>query len=244
MFDGNQVGALGDVWGGGISAGGSTITVDRCTFTGNSAFGAKGGDEGWGGAIYAEDCNSTIRECEFHGNSADLGGAIYVSGGSAEISDCVLLGNAAVLGGALGCVDGATPDAIRCTMVENEAAEAGSGVYVAAGSGALLSNTIVAFGRKSEAVACDTDGAELDCCDVYGSAGGNWVGCIAAQQNSNDNLEADPLFCNVGAGDLRLAKNSPCAPEQSACGLIGAVAVGCPTAIESATWGAIKASFK
>jgi hypothetical protein len=55
------------------------------------------------------------------------------------------------------------------------------------------------------------------------------------------NFQSDPLFCF----DYSLAESSPCAPANSpgACGLIGALEVGCGGAVTPATWGEIKAAF-
>jgi hypothetical protein len=80
---------------------------------------------------------------------------------------------------------------------------------------------------------------------IYAHPGGDWVGCIASQLGVNGNIGADPGFC-AQPGDLHLCTDSPCVPEHSgACGLIGALGVGCsicgPTAVTPATWGRIKA---
>jgi hypothetical protein len=68
----------------------------------------------------------------------------------------------------------------------------------------------------------------LTCCDVYGNAGGDWVGYIADQAGINGNFSADPLFCDTANGDLHIFNASPCAPANNSCGvLIGALDVGC-----------------
>jgi hypothetical protein len=69
----------------------------------------------------------------------------------------------------------------------------------------------------------------LTCCDVYGNAGGDWVGCLAGQSGNYGNLSADPLFCDATNNNFGLGANSPCAPDQSPaqCGLIGARPVVC-----------------
>ena len=70
--------------------------------------------------------------------------------------------------------------------------------------------------------------ATLTCCDIYGNAGGDWVGCIADQYGINGNISEDPLFCDLPGGDLHLNENSPCAaPQQPTCGQIGALGIGC-----------------
>jgi hypothetical protein len=74
-----------------------------------------------------------------------------------------------------------------------------------------------------------------------GSVG--WIGCIAGELGTNGNIAADPLFCHTDVGSLAIANDSPCAPAQSACGLIGAVGPECATLVAPATWGSIKAAF-
>jgi hypothetical protein len=83
----------------------------------------------------------------------------------------------------------------------------------------------------------------IACSDLFGNAGGDWIGCIAGELGTNGNIAADPLFCHTDVGSLAIANDSPCAPAQSACGLIGAVGPECATAVASATWGSIKATF-
>lgn len=88
--------------------------------------------------------------------------------------------------------------------------------------------------------------ATLRCCDLHNNAGGDWVGCIAAQLGVDGNLAADPQFCDPGSGDFRIAAASPCAPAQSgACGLIGALdpAQCVPNAVAPTTWGWIKVHY-
>jgi predicted outer membrane repeat protein len=62
-----------------------------------------------------------------------------------------------------------------------------------------------------------------------------------------DNLSEDPLFCDEEIGDFRIAFESPCAEENApdGCGQIGLFAPACrETAVETATWGRIKARFR
>ena len=65
----------------------------------------------------------------------------------------------------------------------------------------------------------------MECCDVYGNVGGDWVGPIADQLGLDGNFSADPCFCDAESGDFHLWNYSPCAQE--GCGLIGAWPVGC-----------------
>ena len=94
----------------------------------------------------------------------------------------------------------------------------------------ILENTIIAFSPTGSGLYCDDSFGEctqhLACCDVFGNAGGDWVGCIEEQSTTAGNLAADPLFCNAERGDLRLQPVSPCA-SHSECGTLGAMPLGC-----------------
>ncbi|MFC1572868.1 FlgD immunoglobulin-like domain containing protein, partial [Candidatus Eisenbacteria bacterium] len=75
----------------------------------------------------------------------------------------------------------------------------------------------------------------MSCCNLYGNAMGDWVGCVYGQDGENGNVSENPLFCNPGDGDFTLTTDSPCAEANSGgCGLIGAWDVGCDQSIVSA----------
>jgi len=97
-----------------------------------------------------------------------------------------------------------------------------------------IENTILAFSTDGPGLVLDEDYVipQLSCCDIYGNAGGDWVGEIADQLSVRDNFSADPLFCDPQQGDYHLWNCSPCA--RGPCGLVGAYPVGCtdPQAIE------------
>jgi hypothetical protein len=121
------------------------------------------------------------------------------------------------------------------------------------------SNTIFAFSTIGEAFFCDElASASLSCCDVYGNADGDWVGCIEDQYGIDGNIAEDPLFCNPIGGEYQLEEGSACAPfspPNEECDLIGAWPVGCiPTSgiaeddpqprRAPASWGGIKAGYR
>ena len=62
----------------------------------------------------------------------------------------------------------------------------------------------------------------------------------------DDNLVADPLFCDAGADNYELMVGSPGDPDHpSGCGLRGAFPVGCgPVSVSQSTWGATKALYR
>ena len=131
------------------------------------------------------------------------------------------------------------------------------GLVCAYGASPVLEQTIISFSRWEAfpAIHCDDPNSHpvLECCDIFGNAGGDWTGCIADQLGVNGNISEDPLFCDPEANDFTIAENSPCAPGNSpaGCDLIGALPVGCTAttavpeiALRETTWGAVKASFR
>lgn len=107
-----------------------------------------------------------------------------------------------------------------------------------------LDNCIVAFGVGSFAFESLGEPYQLDCCDVYGNEGGDYVEGAAGQLGVNGNISEDPLFCDPASLDLTIAVDSPCAPDGD-CGLIGALPIGCgPTAADLTTWGRIKELYR
>lgn len=152
-------------------------------------------------------------------------------GSATQIEGLVIVGGYADRGGAILC-ENASPTLLRCTLVANAASNAGAGVYCASGAQPTLRNVIVAFSPLGEALGCDGSSAlVLSCCNLWGNAGGDWVGCVASQQGESGNLGADPDFCDAPSGDYGLRVGSPCAPEANPdCGQIGALPLRCGNA--------------
>lgn len=232
--------------GGAISCQETGLTATGCAFSGNSS--------PRGGAIYFTESSGTFTGCAFSGNTSALGGAVMMlSFSTPSFHSCTFAENVSTgLGGALVCYD-STPTAVQCTFVSNAAVTEGGGAYLW-NSFLGLENCIVAFSGEGKAVWCGEGGdATLECCDLFGNAGGDWVGCIADQFGVNGNFSEDPRFCGGQNPEepYTLREDSPCAPDNNPdCGLIGAWPVGCgPTSsvpdnepqIISTTWGSIKA---
>ena len=220
LFEGNTA----SEYGGGAYCTDSSPTFEGCEFVGNAS-------GNWGGGLATSGSAAPVAvDCTFDGNTALVGGAVYAQGTSAPDLEYVAIhGNSATsFGGAIYCNDTAHPSLTHVTMVDNSAS-AGAGAYVDDSASIALTNTIVAFSLLSEGVFCETGGvATLSCCDVYGNAGGDYVGCIAELEGTDGNISADPLFCDAGSGDYTIRGDSPCADENNpGCGRIGALGVGC-----------------
>lgn len=209
---------------------------------------------GLGRVIYCQDLDSGARIQGFTicSGSSYTGGGVCCRSSSPTIVDCVFLDNSAAdAGGGVYCFI-SSPAVSNCTFSGNQASE-GAGLYCDTYSSCALENTIIAFSMQGEAVGCIDDAyVTITCSDVYGNAGGDWVGCIADQCGVNGNISADPLFCDPENGDYSISEYSPCAPAYSptGCGLIGAHGVGCsltPVAgprWEDVTWSSVKALYR
>lgn len=234
--------------GGGAHLSGGAPLLLNCRFTGNWAV--------EGGAVFVESGSPSFIACEFTGNTArtyfnwdDLsyhdgyGGAVYVGAGSPSFSHCRFAGNEArvgvdhdreACGGAAYLRGGSAPAFASCSFAGNRAGTLGGALFLDEMALPSLSACIVAFtsgggGLASRGFAA----ADLACCDVFGNAGGDFVG-LPDPTGEGGNFSANPLFCDLAALDLELAADSPCLPASNACGqLIGALGEGCalPTGV-------------
>ena len=210
----------GTEWGGAIAMdSGSSVVISRCTFEDNTA-------ENFGDAIFCVQSTFVATECLFVGS---VGAAtMYTVSANVTLRSCTIaLSRSPYPGGSTALM-----------LVDRVPSEPGI---------AVLDRVIVAF-TDGIAVKCfGASVATLTCCDVFGNDGGDWTGCIAGQAGINGNFSLDPQFCNLDMRDLRLHDTSPCLPgnhpQGNPCGLIGVYGSGCTTAVESTTWGAIKARF-
>lgn len=195
----------------------TSLTVTRCTFTGNAANG-KGG-----GAIFNFSAPATISACTFKANKASTdGGAIYNYGASPTIASCLFAGNTATgTGGAVNTLwTGSNPNLLNCTFVGNSAASGGA-VAAKGGSNPLLSHCIL-WGNTATAGASvylgaypwssvRTATATVEFCDVQDGRGS------AATEpdckltwDADSNINRDPLFVAPADGDYHLAPDSAC----------------------------------
>ncbi|MCK4413281.1 MAG: right-handed parallel beta-helix repeat-containing protein [Candidatus Eisenbacteria sp.] len=254
FFDGNTT----DGSGGAVSCLDSSPRMEGCSFFANHSA-SRGGALRCDGASAPEirDCSFTENQAAVHGGAVyfygltwhsafpslvdvvfernscgDTGGALVTIWSSPTLERCVFYEDSAgVNGGAIWCGgEDAYPTLSNCTLVGSHGSTAGT-IYCNAECSITLENCIIAFGTHGVPIYCnDWSVATLTCCDVFGNAGGDWVGCIADQYGINGNASLDPLFCDLEGGDLRLHENSPCAPfspPNDACDLIGALPAGC-----------------
>jgi predicted outer membrane repeat protein len=247
------------VFGGAIAGGaaGTTppdFTIDECTFVGNHA------DYMCGAVALGFGAHATISHCTFEGNTAGaLAGAAGTGfNSSATVVECTFIGNSAAAGGAYGAGaqpgDASTATLTSCTIY----GEDGVGGSVSVGSpeaSIVLEKTIIAFSVAGPAVGGGVASQyTLSCCDIYGNAGGDYVGPIAGMLGVDNNICQDPLLCAPYLFDFSVCSISQCTPEYNPdCGQIGAWPVGCypPCGVTSVgegtadtSWGAVKSFYK
>ncbi len=262
-FDGNVATSVG----GGLHSKESDVTVTDCLFTGNSA-------DADGGGLNMAQSELTLTNSVFDGNTADYGGALVLASGSPLVEGCRFLensstaaggaivtllsttptirgclfdGNSSVDGGAIYAMLGGDALIETCTFVNNAASTLAAGV-LAWYSNTTMRNCIVAFSTEGEGVACDLNGQLiLECCDIYGNAGGDWVGCAADQLGVNGNFSEDPLFCLLDnpVEPYTVSAYSSCAEVNNPeCGQIGAFGFACGlTATEDTSISHVKSLY-
>jgi hypothetical protein len=230
-------------WGGGAHCHGMPASrFEDCTFLGNSSE-----DDGGGMVCWFSDVQ--ILRCTFLDNWAgDHGGAVICNQSGMSMFDCVLGDNTAGhWSGAVTCWGECTPVIARCTMVGNRGGYSGGAIGCFESADPKIEHTIIAFSLHGEAVYCHDLQSEplLSCCDLYGNAGGNWVGCIADQNGTNGNFSEYPAFCDWVGRDYTLYDCSPCLHGYG-CGQIGALGMGCagPTVREETSWSSLKAMYR
>ena len=205
---------------------GMPVAIDNCVFLGNTA-------ETSAGAIDSEAGRPLITNCLFFDNSGDKGGAIDASYGDLEMERCTFAGNSAIEGGALYVKYPYDVALSNCTFAFNGAAQGGAISLLGRDTLSYVAVTanIVAFSEEGEGIYWDGVGPiDLVQNDIYGNAGGDWVGSIAGQLGLNGNVGIDPLFCDAGNGDFTLMDASYCLPENNPDNvLIGAHGQGCAT---------------
>lgn len=200
-------------------------TLHRCTLTGNSAF-------RWGGGA----SDSVLHDCTLSGNSATL----YGGGGAAgcALYHCTLIGNRSDANG--GGVRGYETKLYDCTLISNSArVDGGAAADQVILYNCILINNSAGRGGGAYGVTaynCTITGnsAEIDGGGVLGddrmpmvlynsivyfntcASRSNHVGatfkysCTTPLPAGAGNIDADPRFVNVAAGNLRLQANSSC----------------------------------
>lgn len=208
-------------------------------------------DGGGGGMFCSIGTAARLGRVTFSGNRAGYGGGLACEGAIVRLTTCEFSSNVATEnGGAVYSEGDASVNLVASTLALNCAAS-GAAIY-SSGAAVVIDRALIVESAGGDAVWSDAQGyVWLECCDLFGNAGGDWVGSIAGQCGINGNFAADPKFCGVPGPAFMLEDCSPCLPGNHPAGYdcrgaIGAYGAGCScgTAVEPTTWGGIKASYK
>ncbi len=243
------INGYGAQFGGALRLYESSITVENCIFSDNSALTSGGaiyavlGSSpsfqncvirnnsvsyyGQGGAVYAlQDCAPTFDNCLFDENVSDnYGGVLYAeNSGNITFTSCVFSDNSAGYGGTVYAQGSSEIRLYNSSLFSNEAVN-GSGVFLRDGSLLRLNSSIVAFGKAGPAFSDINGGGYIvGCTDIFANEGGDWVGPLAGQGTINNNTSVDPQFCDPmgNPGNFSIMPSSPVG-ESNPCGLLGAM---------------------
>jgi hypothetical protein len=204
---------------------------------------------------HLDSYDNEIRRCRFIENSSVNGvprqgyggGALHVrtaDRSEIRITECLFLRNSARSGGAAS-LERTGVFFENNTVIGNEAED--GAVFRTEVHGSMRDN-VFAWNKTNGLY--DDGGEECMCNAYFGNDGwgerGEWWGWCGR----NEDIYADPLFCEPESEDYRLQESSPLIPEffppeaQNCEDTIGAFPVGCePQATLSVTWGRLKSLY-
>jgi hypothetical protein len=231
------------------------ITISRCRFINNNG--------GYGGAmrlLLLGYETYVISECVFIGNCSEYyGGGVFLErhlnpDGLCRIVNCTFSSNCGYYGAALAewlfepplsgpLTEDLGTHMIGCTIAANTGACSFFGTTMSGERLIIANNETNAPFINSIPV--------LSCSNVFGNAGGDWIGVLEDQYRVRGNIRVCPSFCSLPQGDFHLCDESLCLPgrhpDDFACDLIGALGTGCscgPSETRPTTWGGIKSIYR
>jgi parallel beta-helix repeat protein len=210
-----------------------------------------------GGGIYVitPEAGTVLQHNTIDSNIAALqGGGIYVQGTGGtplpiDIGFSVIIkNNARGMGSSIGgglYLNNTSLLGHHLTAVQNTvpAGQIGGGIAFDGGT-PRLEKSIIAFNTAGAGIGCTGGATPLIRYNLaWQNAGMNGSGDCSTWDQANGNLVADPLFCNLAAGDVTVAADSPAMFPPN--GPMGAyITPGCPgTPVLHVTWGSLKVRF-
>lgn len=232
IFDSNS---SANSYGGGLLCLNSNPTIVNCIFADNQAFG--------GGGIYCSSSSPTLTDCVFTGNDAingGNGGGMYAVGSSPHVTNCIFRNNTGWSGGGVSNLNCGTVFT-NCAFLGNYGAYIGGGISHFLGTGTFINCTITGNNTPGDGGAIYnglTTSVTLTNCIVYGNTGDGEVSDDSVKSPTTitysdvqggypgtGNIDADPLFFDVAAGDVRLLAGSPCIDAGNNAAFPGAITV-------------------
>lgn len=217
-----------DLWGS------SDAHINSCFFVDNAHTGLDAS------GVNCHFSSPIIELSHFEGNRTFSGGAIYAAGEGADplIRYCLFIKNGHDLyqtshGAAIEAFMDAYPQIEYCTFFGNQA-DYGPALYTQDADMAI-SNSIIAYNLDDAPLGggptyClgSSDDITVSCSNVFGNRGGDYTNKISGDELLNNNISANPLFCDTATGHYSLAANSLCLGANNNCGMqMGAVGEGC-----------------
>jgi predicted outer membrane repeat protein len=223
--------------GAGVLVDRTYMEIDSCVFEGNNSPG------GGGGAVYTGQVELVIKNSWFLGNSGLDGGALAIHGNSKLISTGnVFARNVSDRGAsAIVVTSSSYMELDHCTLFNNTVIDTiffpGCQIGLSESftndtTRADIHHSIIAFAESGRAVLCIDGSNEVDmdewttweCSNLFGNAGGDFLGTLAANYQDSDNFSVDPKFCDTLTNNLSLSIESPMLPLANVCNeLIGAL---------------------
>jgi hypothetical protein len=134
-----------------------------------------------------------VENCIFAGNQSQVGSAIGIHSSRVTVSNCLLVANHCRPGGYAVIMNFGPADITNCTIVGNITQDGSSGGIA---HGGAVTNCIIRGNTGAQFYNSDMAFVQ------YSNVEGGWPGA--------GNIDADPLFVDAAAGNLRLAMASPC----------------------------------
>ncbi len=217
-------------YGGGIRCyGGCDPLFSGCVVDSNFA-------QSTGAGVYANaGAAPSFSDCQVSNNHAQLDGAGIYASSNVYIDHCIISGNYTDShvghGSGGGIFVQSRLEMYSSTVVDNYAVY-GGGIYIL-NCIWWMNQTIIASNLGGQGVYCANSNISkiLNCNDIYGNVGGDWVGLIEEDFGPNGNISLDPLFCRDANPEVPYAlhEGSPCLPD-GRCDLQGLYGVACLSA--------------